>query len=199
MQTQKTTLLVVSLLISWLSMSAQYELTVTNENCDLPGNQGRLVVSALGNTGPYEVTWSTGQQHLLTSDNPSATINNLPADDYHVTIKNEYGCIKILTATIVNEGLNCTPGKIGNFTKTISIYPNPNTGEFYIDFEKGINTKQHQLTIQDVNGKTIKLIDLPDEIDSPLNVNLADLANGVYMVSLQNGDHQFSERIVISK
>jgi len=195
MRTQKITFLMISLLFSWLSMSAQYELTVTNEVSNLPGLQGKLHVTANGVTGPYEVTWHNGQQIVLDAGN-TVTLANLGTGTYTVSITNTYGCEKLLTATIRDNNLE---QKVGNVANNISIYPNPNTGEFFIDLGEDFTTEPQKLTVQDISGKTIRLIDLPGEIKSPIPFNLSDLVNGIYVVSLQSGDNLFSERIVISK
>src|SRR5690606_2077639 len=55
---------------------------VIEENCF--GNNGSVAVAGTGGTAPYNYQWSTGAN--------TASINNLPAGTYTVTVNDAHNC-----------------------------------------------------------------------------------------------------------
>lgn len=68
--------------------------TVTPTNAFCGQSNGNIVVSASGGTVPYTYSWSNGAT--------SATVNNLGANTYTVTVKDQSFCLSTKTATITN-------------------------------------------------------------------------------------------------
>jgi hypothetical protein len=69
-------------------------IQVSNANCGAP--TGSATVFPFGGTPPYSWVWSTGST--------AATIFNLNAGTYTVTITDSAGCIKVDSAVIINSG-----------------------------------------------------------------------------------------------
>lgn len=83
------------------------------------------------------------------------------------------------------EGINQVSGN-----KQISIYPNPNNGNFVVE----TNTSAKQtMQLFDVNGKLI----LTQTIIGKTNIDASNLAEGVYNLSITNNDSIINKRLVI--
>lgn len=79
-----------------------------------------------------------------------------------------------------------------NFFQSVSIYPNPTSGKFSVNFEE-IN-QQISVEIYDVNSRLIysnTLSDLHNELD------LSEIRSGVYSVVLIVGDFSHARKLVI--
>lgn len=79
----------------------------------------------------------------------------------------------------------------------IKIYPNPNNGEFWLEFEKNQNGMQN-IFVYDLLGKQVfsKNINNPQKIEK---LNLTALNEGIYIISIQNKEKIFNQKIIISK
>jgi gliding motility-associated-like protein len=62
-------------------------VSLTNESCSV-GSDGRIVISATGGAGGYTYRWSRGNTDV------AATISNLVAGSYTVTVTDSRGCLK---------------------------------------------------------------------------------------------------------
>ena len=73
----------------------------------------------------------------------------------------------------------------GNDTK-VTVYPNPSNHEFNVEVLVNKATKAH-LTLMDGTGRTVKAIDTELNIGTnTVQLNIDDLADGVYMLKLSN-------------
>ncbi len=93
------------------------------------------------------------------------------------------------------ESLNFNPGK------EFSVYPNPSTGEFTIAYDL-LRRSDVKIAIYNMNGALVKSVtDTKGQYEGRyrLPVNLNELPNGIYIVSLINGDKQNVERLVIAR
>ncbi len=73
------------------------------------------------------------------------------------------------------------------------VYPNPNTGQFYVNFTKV--SKEVHLKIVDMSGKIIfeKKINHPDE------VSFENLPDGLYDLILMTDTHLYNKKIIVVK
>lgn len=93
--------------------------TITNENCG--DAEGIIALSTSGGTSTYTYLWSTGET--------TATIDELSAGTYHVTVYDINLCSKVDSFTIVNYVGNCIPDcdlEITDFTVTDEMCGNTN-------------------------------------------------------------------------
>lgn len=76
----------------------------------------------------------------------------------------------------------------------ISVYPNPTTGEIFIEFGE-ITQNSVEVTVMNLNGATI----LKKQVNSQtrININLLGQAAGVYFVNLNNGNKSSKFKIVL--
>jgi len=77
---------------------------------------------------------------------------------------------------------------------TISIAPNPSNGLFTIT--KNIQTSISKVTVFDINGKILKVIDSELALDS-IQMNLSDFSKGVYFIEITNDTDKVVRKIII--
>lgn len=88
-----------------------------------------------------------------------------------------------------------------NAEKVFSVYPNPSAGEFTIAYDL-LKRADVTIAIYNMNGALVKSVtDTQGQYEGRyrLPVNLNELPNGIYVVSLINGDKQSVERLVIAR
>jgi len=78
----------------------------------------------------------------------------------------------------------------------INIYPNPTKGEVTISLPGSLADKQTEFLLRDVRGRTIKERSLPKG-EAQLRLDMAGLAEGMYLLQIRNADHVQTERIVL--
>ena len=85
---------------------------------------------------------------------------------------------------------------VDDFTslENITIAPNPSNGIFNIT--KNIQTSISKVTVFDINGKVLKVIDSELALDS-IQMNLSDFSKGVYFVEISNDIDKVVRKIVI--
>jgi sugar lactone lactonase YvrE len=92
-----------------------------------------------------------------------------------------------------NNCANNTTGiqqMIVHSNEQVSIYPNPNNGNFTIEPN---STSKQSVKVFDVNGKLV----LTQIINSKTNIDVSSLAEGLYNLSLQNPTGVINKRVVI--
>lgn len=83
-----------------------------------------------------------------------------------------------------------------DYSKTFNISPNPNTGHFNIKFTD--NTNQEQvITITNILGNIVYKETIPNQSDTKLD--LSNLANGIYTISVSNATQIITKKIIIQK
>ncbi len=75
-----------------------------------------------------------------------------------------------------------------------TVYPNPSNGLFYINFT---DTKSKKISISDVNGKIC--YQLNNCKASKQTVDLQNCKNGMYVITIECRNKQFSQKIMIKK
>jgi len=74
------------------------------------------------------------------------------------------------------------------------MYPNPNEGNFIIDFTD-LQDHTRKITINDLNGRMVYSNELDGE-NIPLSV---DLPEGIYMLKVESGDQSFMQKLIIRR
>jgi len=76
----------------------------------------------------------------------------------------------------------------------LRIYPNPNEGNFIIDFAD-LQSRTIKITINDLNGRTVYSNELHGE-NIPVSINLHA---GIYMLKIEAGNQFFKQKLVINR
>jgi hypothetical protein len=153
--------------------------TVTNASSATSAD-GSIDITVTGGTSPYSYEWSNGET--------TADITDLLPGDYDVEVTDANGCVVTMNYTITAP-LGLVEGPVdGN----IKVYPNPATDNVTIEIE---GFEVDQVTIVNLVGEVVYR-QLP--IDKKFNVNVGDLAPGMYFVQFQMGENSTTQRLVIN-
>jgi hypothetical protein len=137
-------------------------------------------------SGANTYTWSTGAVNFVTIVNPSIT------STYSVYATGVFGC-SVTAAAIATVEL-CTALKTEKPAVDFLIYPNPTQDEIHIQYEGSSN---EQVFINDVFGRTVLTATLDDEQNK--TINLSQLKNGLYFISMQLKGHSYTKRLVVAR
>ncbi len=109
--------------------------------------------------------------------------------EYWVFVIDSNGCSASDTVAVANPAYS----EYENMMNKISIYPNPNKGEFNVAVPKVFIGKT-ELSVMDITGKVIKT-QLVNETTT--HINLTKYSKGFYFVKLVNGDYSKVVKVVI--
>jgi subtilisin-like proprotein convertase family protein len=83
-----------------------------------------------------------------------------------------------------------------NVLAGLKIYPNPSTGIVNIDLGTTILDDKSIVKLYDVQGRMISTKEMNNSIDQ---INISNLSNGVYMISIENGTAKTTKKIVLNR
>lgn len=153
----------------------------TDENLYTGGANGSATATVSGGTPPYDYAWSPGNGN-------TATIDNLSAGDYTVTVTDDNGCTTVASITIDNNvGIEDAA-----LAKNVKVYPNPTEGMLYVEFADGSSFTR--ITVADVVGRVVEERSVIGE--TRLMVDLSSLANGVYNFNFFTEDSKATKRVI---
>jgi hypothetical protein len=144
---------------------------------------------ALTASGASNYQWvSSTSNVVLIGANVNTNINTLGTTVFTVTGTDTKGCQSFTTTNIT---VNACTG-LTELTKTaeVSIYPNPNTGIFTVAF---VSAGLHQINVVDVTGR---LVNSTSTDAQKADININNMAAGVYYVQVRNGDAISTYKIV---
>ena len=145
---------------------------------------GNLVPALTGNVAPSET---------LTS------LNGLIADGiWTLTVDDPYngdgGTINSVKLIICNIQL---PLSTGDTTfSNLKIYPNPTNGIVNIDLGNPNLDSKSIVKLFDIQGRIISTKEMINTID---NINISNLSDGVYLISIENGSSKTTKKIILTK
>ena len=182
-------------------------LSAVDVNC-FGGNTGSITANVNGGQQPYTYQWSNGAN--------TATINNLTAGTYWVTVTTASGCIKSDTITVIepNSAVTATTNQInascfGANDGSASITPNGGTAPYNVIWntnpvQNGLNATNltagnYSVTVTDDNGCAVSqnvIIGQP----SPINISLTNIqhascfgqSNGILTVNVTGGNGPYN-------
>ncbi len=165
-----------------------------SESISAPTCTNNLVtatVTAAGGTSPYTYLWSPG-------GSTKATVSGLTQGVYLVRITDKHGCSDTLSknllcgAVVRQDGLDKgTSPECCSGLDNISLYPNPNTGQFTLTgLEQGMIVEMYDYT-----GRKVSVITAGD---ITMQINISDQPNGIYLLRiLDNSGNLVSRKKVV--
>jgi len=131
---------------------------------------------------PYSYTWSPNV-------GTTATVSNLSAVTYNVTVTDANQCTKTNSIVLVCASrIEETNGNALTTNYDINIYPNPADGLVTIAFNSD-KENVYSMKLFDMTGRVIK-----SEVDNSIIgenthiMNLEGIAKGIYIIELQMGE-----------
>ncbi len=154
-------------------------------------NLVKATVTAAGGTSPYTYLWSPG-------GGTKATMSSLSQGVYTITVTDKHGCIDT-----VSKNLTCAPARLDGVDKgtspeccgaldNISLYPNPNTGQFTLTgLEQGMAVEIYDYTGRKVSGIIAS--------DITIELNISDQPNGIYLIRILDSSGNLVSRKKVVK
>jgi len=151
---------------------------------------GSSPYSVSGGTSPYVYAWSGPGGFNFDGQDLSGLTTEAQAGDYVLTVTDDNGCTA--SQTIMITGVN----ELGR-VYAISMYPNPNNGQFLMNIE-GLAGETMSYAIVDNNGRVVMTKDLGNVSATRIeSVDMMGASAGVYQVRLQIGSDVHSIRFIV--
>ena len=122
----------------------------------------------------YQETGVAQESTVTVSEHPYVLTGLLPETTYSVYVV--ANCADGQTAASSTINFTTLADGINDYEQTISLYPNPNSGQFTINNEQLII---NSVQVYDVYGKLLKTVEAGDNI---VELDVSELASGMYFV-----------------
>ncbi len=152
-----------------------------------PGNNGEASAAVSGGSGTYTYAWSNGET--------TESITGLEAGDYTVTISDATGCVDDVVVTVTVGQIVGTEDLA--FQQAISMFPNPADQNVTLsfNFEESVDL---QVKLTNTVGAVLQQQVVTQALNGTLELNINNLAEGVYFVQMTDGKRQSTQRLVVS-
>ena len=163
------------------------ELVVwANENpADVGQSNGSIDLTIIGGVAPYI--------GILEGDTVGASISDLEAGEYTISITDAYGCI-VLIEVIVDSTLSTTRSRL---LDSISIYPNLINSGDEVTLKLDHNVAKLTFRIRDINGKILQENEYRDLATGQYTITLSSFSGGVYLYELALEEKVYSGKLII--
>ena len=147
---------------------------------DIP-NTGELEAQVTGGTPPYDYLWNDGTT-VPTVEEPISGFT------YEVLVTDTNGCQAFRTEVFAT-----------NHTKSfkdasISIFPNPNDGDFHISF--GDHLRLQQLYVHSIFGQQVAHLHYQDLINGT-DISLPEVSSGTYILEAHFDQGVFMQKMIV--
>ena len=158
---------------------------VTHASCGTCAD-GSIDLTVSGSSGPFTFVWSNGAT--------SEDLSGLTPGVYTVTVTDAWGCtetdsITVSFMTIINA--------VSQNSVQVTIYPNPNAGQFNIDYDLG-NENTATITLYDIMGRKLETIPVYS-VQGTLSLDITDYKQGIYFVQIQTAKTATILKVILEK
>lgn len=181
--------------VTWTVVDEAGNMTTTTQNVtitsdlsgsgvatdEMMGNDGTIDLTVTGGASPYTFLWDD------TSASTTEDLSGLAAGTYTVIITDANGCSDTATV-IVGSQVGISDNGLGI---EISLYPNPNNGEFVLAFSSQVNG---QVMVTDAAGR---LVFNQSVNGDRMDINLNSIERGLYTITVVNDLGKSSLRFVV--
>lgn len=162
-------------LISW---------RLTGENTDIYSNCFSFEIPANLNCGQYTLYCTkTGKTGSATH----TKVIEVSSDSKHEMLKQFVNPVMIEAEKIIELAIKA-------YSEKVNIFPNPNSGRFVLQIEDINIGHNFSVEILDFSGKPVK--QYLDVFKFDFQIDISDLAKGIYFVKIQAGDKTYMEKVV---
>jgi PKD repeat protein len=167
-------------LISVIEVTASSS-NIVDENLWTGGNNGSATVTGDGGATPYTYSWSPGGA-------TGSTVSNLSGGNYVVTATDATGCVSTVNVSIGNNvGINESD------ENAFMLFPNPTTGSIRLEISNDLEVLS--VEVWDLTGRMISTTSWNG--GKVMNMNLTNLSQGAYNVSVVTPDRKINKQISI--
>jgi hypothetical protein len=82
-------------------------------------------------------------------------------------------------------------------TSLVKIFPNPVSGDLYINFDNAVNNEIYSCTLVNSQGQLVWSSEINTASTSTRSINSRQFANGIYFITLKNERTAFRQKIII--
>jgi PKD repeat protein len=157
---------------------------------------------------PLTYLWSWGDGTYDSIAYPSHTYSTAGYYNICLTITDTTGCTSTYCdSSYIQKATNdiifvevISPDVVGinvnELSERIKIYPNPTSDKLTIETKSGI-AQSYVLSVKNIQGQEV----LSKKINfaNSYSIDVSDLSNGIYILSLQNEKENFVKKIIIQK
>jgi subtilisin-like proprotein convertase family protein len=169
------------------------EVTLWSRTCNNPGYSGMNVIFADGSPAPVcasptNGTYSSFQPLSVFNGKPSNGVWTLTAQDFY---NGDTGSISSW-----NVDFGCSLDASSTSLTNFSVYPNPNKGNFTVQFSNSEN-QDVQVTVFDIRGRIILENNYLGQANFNEEIQLNNAEKGVYLVKVSNGKWTEVKKVIV--
>lgn len=169
------------------------QVVLWNRNCD-----GEDAINVTFEQGAPDIVCANPTAGIFSPFGDLSVLDGLPAEGEWKLIVTDY--YNSDSGTLVSWGLDLgcfATSSTDNFNKlSTKIYPNPNNGNFTVEFGSNISEKVN-ISVFDIKGRKIFEQTYSSAEKSSQNINLNHVLSGVYFVKINNGATSEVQKIII--
>src|SRR5690554_2269919 len=169
------------------------QVVLWNRNCD-----GEDAINVTFEQGAPDIVCENPTAGIFSPFGDLSVLDGLPAEGEWKLIVTDY--YNSDSGTLVSWGLDLgcfATSSTDNFNKlSTKIYPNPNNGNFTVEFGSNISEKVN-ISVFDIKGRKIFEQTYSSAEKSSQNINLNHVLSGVYFVKINNGATSEVQKIII--
>ena len=145
-------------------------------------------------------TWSSSDLTIATVD-PTGIVSGVGVGSAIISysVTNGSGCTNLTTLSMEVVPNTTAVGNTIKTTEAVRIFPNPSTGVLNID---GFAQQQGniEIIISDVTGREVKnrSFDIAANAGT-ISLNVTDLSNGIYFISVHSNEGNYSSKVIIAR
>lgn len=138
---------------------------------------GNFLGLAASGANTYSYTWTMTQSGMS-----SITVSPFITDTFYVQAKDTNGCIGS-NSIIVNVDACVGIKNLQDF-RQVKIYPNP--ARFELILSDVVLTTKNKIVIMNAVGEIVKTISISENFVETFKIDVSDLKNGFYFLSIEN-------------
>jgi hypothetical protein len=164
---------------------------VNSSHCNT--STGQIIIYATGGSGVYNFSKNAG-----TTWQSGYTFSSLAPGTYAMKVKDANGCMSFTTNAIVGCSAREEFTSVSSTnSSSFNVYPNPTKDEVTIVFSSD-KEEEYSICLVDVTGRVIRCNKDNTVIgDNQYQMNLSEVAKGIYFIILQKGDATLQKKIVV--